>query len=104
MSDEDTPKQDVDEILSAAMDNYHAELVPKIRGALALLRQSPLTDTDDELTASAALLAASLDDLAGVLLAMDNASTLYAHERSSVVRKLLGDAPAGDTPTGEAGP
>jgi hypothetical protein len=98
MSDE--PKQDVDEILDAAMDWHHAELVPKIRGALALLRQSPLTDTDDELTAAAALLAASLDDLAGVVLAMDDAATAYGRERSATVRRLVGEAPSGEPEAG----
>jgi hypothetical protein len=90
-ADFESPKRDAGETLAAAAVCCRDDLAPKIRGALALLRLSPLTDTDADLAAAAELLAASIDDVAGVTLTINAAATLYADERSAVVRKLIGD-------------
>ena len=83
-------ERDVELLLSLVADDANLSILPRIRGALALIERSPAFEGDGDLAAACLVLHDVVRDLSELCERADEALTLYTLERGSGVLALIG--------------
>lgn len=87
-------ERDVELLLSLVADDANLSILPRIRGALALIERSPVFEGDVDLAAALLVLHEVARDLSELCERADEAVTLYTAERRGGVLALIGGGSA----------